>query len=306
MQSESIGKLALSLSKAQGKIRAAEEDSTNPFLKNKYASLNSVWDAIRAALSENELAVTQLPTVDGGNVILTTILMHSSGEFITSEIHAPVMDEKGRSILQGIGSALTYLRRYALAAMVGVTSDEDVDGNPPKPAPPATRAAVVESHKAAQNAPQNAPQVPQNANSTPPTTSGSNAPSATPPRPWDAQTLRSRIIKNAERLGKLDNGEEAEPAKRKACVIALAALTNHNDTDRHAITAYLFGKPSTKDLTKGEIESLIKWIGCDSENNPHPQAVAEARNVLAEYAAQQRDNALPAQPDEDIVTIAGV
>lgn len=302
MQSESIAKLALALSRAQGKIRAAEEDSTNPFLKNKYASLNSVWDAIRAALAENELAVTQLPTVDGGNVILTTILMHSSGEFITSEIHAPVIDEKGRSILQGIGSALTYLRRYALAAMVGVTSDEDTDGNQ-KPTQPPTRATVVELPKTTSQLPQNAAQVPQNANSTPPTTSGGNAPSATPPRPWDAQTLRSRIAKSAEKLG---NGDEVEPKKRKACVIALAALTNHNDADRHAITSYLFGEPSSKNLSKGQIESLIKWIGCDTENNPHPQAVAESRNVLAEYAAQQRGQALPAQPDEDLLMAAGL
>lgn len=173
----------------------------------------------------------------------------------------------------------------------------------PKPVQAPTRAAVVESPKQTPQPPQNAPQVPQNANSTQPTTSGSNAPSATPPRPWDAQTLRSRIVNSAEKLG---NGDAAEPAKRKACVIALAALTNHKDDDRHAITAYLFGKPSTKDLSKGEIESLIKWIDCDAENNPHPQAVAESRNVLAEYAAQQREQALPAQQDEDLLTAAGL
>lgn len=121
MQSESIAKLAEALSKAQGKIKGAAKDTANPFFKSKYADLASVWDACREALTENGLCVLQT-TEDGiEHVTVITTLSHSSGEWIRGRLTMkPVKNDP-----QGIGSAITYARRYALAAIVGVAPEDD-------------------------------------------------------------------------------------------------------------------------------------------------------------------------------------
>lgn len=122
---ENIGKIALALAKAQAKIEGAKKDTENPFYKSKYADLSSVWDACRSALSENELSVSQPTDIMDGQIIVRTILMHSSGESITGIL--PVMVGE-KCTAQQLGSAITYNRRYALAAIVGVAPEED-DGN---------------------------------------------------------------------------------------------------------------------------------------------------------------------------------
>lgn len=124
-QSESIGKLAESLAKAQGAIEAAKKDKANPFFRSKYADLASVWDACRGPLSANGLAVVQFPSLQETRVTLTTVLMHSSGEWLSDELASPLKE----TTPQAIGSIITYLRRYSLAAIVGVAPDEDDDGN---------------------------------------------------------------------------------------------------------------------------------------------------------------------------------
>ena len=124
-QSESIAKLATALSIVQGKLTYAKKDSANPFFKSKYADLESVWDACRDLLSANGLAVVQLPGEYFENTMaLTTIITHSSGEWISQQMSLPVTKPDA----QGAGSALTYMRRYALAAVVGVVQADD-DGN---------------------------------------------------------------------------------------------------------------------------------------------------------------------------------
>lgn len=121
-QSESIAKLATALSIIQGKLSHAKKDSANPFFKSKYADLESVWDACRDLLAANGLSVMQFPGeyIDG-TMSMTTILAHSSGEWIGQEMSLPV----SKPDAQGSGSALTYMRRYALAAVVGVVQADD-------------------------------------------------------------------------------------------------------------------------------------------------------------------------------------
>ena len=122
--SDTIGTLAEALSKAQRTMKNAVKDSSNPFFKSKYADLASVSDACREELSANGLAVVQLPTMRDGKMVLEYMLMHSSGEFIGSELEmTPVKSDP-----QGIGSAITYARRYTLAAITGVATEDD-DGN---------------------------------------------------------------------------------------------------------------------------------------------------------------------------------
>lgn len=124
MKSESIAKLSLALSKAQGAIEGAQMDANNPHFKSKYATLASCWEACRQALKDNELAVTQIPSTDGRTITVTTILSHSSGEFIQGSLS--LNDAKGTP--QSAGSCITYARRYALCAFLGIAPEDD-DGN---------------------------------------------------------------------------------------------------------------------------------------------------------------------------------
>jgi hypothetical protein len=122
--SPQINELMSALSKAQGKIQAAAKDKANPFFKSKYADLASVWDACRYPLSENGLAVIQIPQNKPEGLFLVSILGHSSGQWIQGEVEIPIAKKDPQSI----GSAITYFRRYVLSSLVGVAPDDDDDG----------------------------------------------------------------------------------------------------------------------------------------------------------------------------------
>lgn len=123
-RSASMAALAGALAKAQGDIAGASKDKTNPDFKSSYADLASVWDACRTPLSANGLAVLQPAVADGACVTVTTILAHSSGEFIEVDLTMTA----GQNTPQGIGSCITYARRYALSSLVGIAPEDD-DGN---------------------------------------------------------------------------------------------------------------------------------------------------------------------------------
>ncbi len=124
-QSDSIKELATALSKVQGELTYAKKDSANPFFKSRYADLESVWDACRSLMAANGLSVIQMPgNYFEGRMWLVTRLCHNSGEWIEQEMSVPVQ----KADAQGAGSALTYMRRYALAAFIGVVQADD-DGN---------------------------------------------------------------------------------------------------------------------------------------------------------------------------------
>ena len=120
-QSESIAALAAALSKAQASITGALKDSANPFFKSKYADLASCWDACRKPLTDNGLAVIQTIEAGEGGAVLVTTLCHASGEWIKS--YCPILTKDDSP--QALGSAITYARRYALAAMCGLAQVDD-------------------------------------------------------------------------------------------------------------------------------------------------------------------------------------
>ena len=129
-RSESIKELATALAKAQGEMGKAIKDANNPFFKANYADLESCIDASRAALVKNGLSVAQFVTSDGVGLALNTLLMHSSGEFIETACRVLTVKKDP----QGEGSAITYYRRYAYAAAIGlVTSDDDGEGAMDRP-----------------------------------------------------------------------------------------------------------------------------------------------------------------------------
>lgn len=120
-KSEQINELAAALVEAQKKIKGAVKDSQNPFFKSRYADLESVQDACKEALLNNGLAVSQVFGVKDGKQVLTTVLMHKSGQWISGEQELVSKDNTP----QGFGSASTYARRYGLAAIVGVVQTDD-------------------------------------------------------------------------------------------------------------------------------------------------------------------------------------
>lgn len=124
-QSPELGELATALSKAQAQIQGAVKDRTNPAFKSTYADLASVWDACRGPLTAHGLSVTQHPgRLEDGSVSVTTLLLHSSGQHLASIVSAVPRDQSPAAV----GSILTYLRRYALAAVAGVAPSDDDDG----------------------------------------------------------------------------------------------------------------------------------------------------------------------------------
>ena len=113
--------LFAALAKAQGEMRGAEKDGNNPHFKSSYATLASVWDACRAPLSKNGLAIVQTLEKSESGWIVETLLTHSSGEFISGS--CPVVS--AQQSMQSLGSGLTYARRYSLMAIVGLAPEDD-------------------------------------------------------------------------------------------------------------------------------------------------------------------------------------
>lgn len=133
--SESVTELSKALSACQGEIGKAHKDSNNPFFKSKYADLTSVFDAIREPMAKHGLSIVQFPCDSEKGVGLITRLSHSSGEYMEMFYSMrPTKDDP-----QGRGSAITYMRRYALQSIMGVAPEDD-DGN--AASRPAARAPV--------------------------------------------------------------------------------------------------------------------------------------------------------------------
>lgn len=140
--SQNIDLLASALAKAQGGFGAAAKDAENPHLRNKFGTLDSLIRATRPALAANGLAVIQSVGISGGTVEVTTMLAHSSGQWVRATASAPTQEQKGVNPLQAVGVVVSYLRRYAYGAMVGVVASDDTDGES-VPAPRAPDAPLA-------------------------------------------------------------------------------------------------------------------------------------------------------------------
>ena len=123
--SESLNELDTAFSLAQGKFKRAKLDAENPFLHNHYATLGSIWDAIREPLAQNGLSIIQLASCEQNTVTVTTKLSHKSGQFILASL---TMNTRPNPNVQEQGSVITYAKRYALMAITGVSGGDDDDG----------------------------------------------------------------------------------------------------------------------------------------------------------------------------------
>ncbi len=124
-RSASIGALAAAMCKSQAEMKNPTKDAVNPHFKSRYADLAGVLDAVKPAFTHNGLSIMQFPCELDDKPALTTILAHISGEWIEATIALrPTKPDP-----QGVGSALTYFRRYMLQSIAGITAEDDDDGN---------------------------------------------------------------------------------------------------------------------------------------------------------------------------------
>lgn len=124
-QSDSVKLLAEALAQAQAEMPIVPKDKDNPFFKSKYADLATVVQTVIPVITRHGLAITQFPDFDGDHDLLTTRLLHSSGEWLEASMRVAAVKQDP----QALGSALTYAKRYAFCAILGIVADEDDDGN---------------------------------------------------------------------------------------------------------------------------------------------------------------------------------
>jgi len=126
--SESIAEIAHALVVAQGLIQNPAKASANAFFNSKYADLATVLDVVRPAFTEAGIAAIQTPsTADDGSIVVTTMLVHSSGQWIKDDISMGIAAD-AKNPAQAAGSLITYLRRYSLSAFANIAQQDD-DGN---------------------------------------------------------------------------------------------------------------------------------------------------------------------------------
>lgn len=123
-KSETITDIAKALSKFQSEVSDPERTKENAFLKAKYVTLDSLLQAVRPVLADNGLSFLQIPSTAKDEVTVVTMLLHNSGEWFESDpFTLPLMKKDP----QGVGSVVTYARRYSLSSILGVAWDEDDD-----------------------------------------------------------------------------------------------------------------------------------------------------------------------------------
>jgi len=204
-QSEQVTELFSALSKAQSEMKALPFDKKNPHFGNEYASLAATQEGARMPLSKNGLALIQSVQTEGDDYFVETRIIHSSGQWIGSKLKLLIFKKD----MQGIGSATTYAKRYAAQAILGLSGDEDDDGNAaaiPKATPPK---APIRNYAPKQEHP----------------------PQTFPPEDFDQSEKKTISEAQAKRLH------------------ALKSLAKWQDTELKGILATVYAIESTKDLS---------------------------------------------------------
>ena len=121
--SESLTEIGVALSKFQGEVNNVSKDKSG--YGYKYADLAQILDVVRPLLAKHGLSVVQMPGNSDSGVTVSTMLLHSSGQWIKSETQLPMDSAAKMSAAQAAGSVITYARRYALAAALGIAQEDD-------------------------------------------------------------------------------------------------------------------------------------------------------------------------------------
>ena len=255
--SPAIGKLASALAKAQALMRSAPKNRINPHFKSRYADLDAVSEAIRGPLSQHGLALLQPLSSNGDprSVVITTVLVHESGEWLRSSLTL----QAAQATPQAIGAAVTYGRRYSAAAIVGIASDEDDDGEAAEGRPAAAAARNGNAHAA---------------ESRPPVES---APRYQPPPQQQPGSQPDWLqgLPGDEPANKPGEGTISEPQGRRVQAMAFQACDLEHaskDVAKHIIAAELSkrGYERMGQVKRGEYEHFV-WSVL---NAIHQQAIA--------------------------------
>lgn len=239
--SESIKELATALACAQGEIRNALKTSKNDYHRSHYADLAEVWDSCRAALSKHGLAVVQttdflpdFPLL----VVVDTTLVHASGEWMAGRLCVlPTKATDKTNDSQATGSAITYCRRYALAAMVGVATDDD-DGNAASGKDPKVSDAAAKVAAAAASVP-------------------SSRPTKARPAPTPAAE-RTEPAPPADERGAQPHG--SDNAVHRATYYMRAKACGLTDDEAGALAKAVTGRLSSKDFIAGDWDKAFGQI----------------------------------------------
>jgi hypothetical protein len=138
--SDTVTAIATALAKAQGEIEDATKTGVNPAFRSKYADLAAVRAVIREPLAVNDLSIVQFPRTVSGGVEVETMILHKSGEYLAETLFMPV----SKYDAHGVGSGITYARRYGLMSLLCLAADDD-DGNAAVERAPAALAPVVKA-----------------------------------------------------------------------------------------------------------------------------------------------------------------
>lgn len=238
-RSESIKELATALAKAQAALRPAAKEALNPHFDKKYADLSAVWEACRGPLSTNGLSVVQMPAnAEAGRLALTTFLLHSSGEWMSSTFSIKLQQDTAH----GAGSALTYLRRYALAALVGVVADEDDDGN-----------SASQPQQQIRSAPQRQPTArPQQARPI------QNGASYEPPATTLVEIERDEAA--MRKIGPLPRAPEAAPAKKPPTKAGMLKRIEELTDEANALSVQVAMPKPYDEMTEAELIAYGKKL----------------------------------------------
>ena len=147
-KTESLTEYAKGMAKFREQLKQPTKDANNPFFKSKYVELEGVQKAIDDALVGTGITYQQFPEVaENGHSAISTVVMHDSGEYI---LFPPYSMPADKQTPQGHGSTLTYLRRYTLSAIFGVSSDKDDDGNKASENAPSYKQRIDDAYAAIQ------------------------------------------------------------------------------------------------------------------------------------------------------------
>lgn len=296
--SEDRGELFASLSAAQGQMKPAAMSKVNPAFRSRYADLNDVWEAMRGPFHAHGLSVVQVVETDGQEWRITTILAHKSGQFIQSEIQWQPVLPQGRSAAQAVAGDITYYRRYALAALAGVTADEDVDGNQAEPAQAAPRAAAQQGRPPQQQAPR------PRQDAAPPRQAAAPPPTPPAPQPPPAVNVAPSAPVEAEEASlQVYAPPTPEEAARAATPPPPIRQTIPDDAPGAPIKRDVTGPPpqaSNAAKPTALLFAVLAEYGMLTERTPEGK---EARRALAALALGREVPSLSTLTEEDVQTI---
>jgi hypothetical protein len=247
-KSESISKLAPALVKAAAKIKAVKMDAENPYYHSKYATLGALIDVAKPVCAEFGLSTPAFMVSGDGTVGIEQWIIHESGEYISDRILLPLPEESKIRVAQEMGATASYLRRYALSALLGMYADEDNDAEP-------SRSGTATPKK--------------------------EAPKPTPKdeptddkRPLDPVALMKKLVITQEKV---------PPATEKQVKLVARMLTEHceNEQDSDQLKEFLFGVPSTKEADPQMVNAVLKWLNIGEDWQVGKYVQSEINNVLA-------------------------